>query len=235
MAKRVGKGLQEYGVKENDKVVLYSGNNLYFPVLLWGVIASGGIFSAVSQTASAGELEGQLKDLGASVLLTGIEGVETAKKAAESAGIPESRIMIFCDPEDSDAVRQRTSLQLWTSFWAPEGEVKNWSWKKSNDPAYLTDKTVIINYSSGTTGTPKGVEITHANIVANSSQLVFIRTLSDPNNPTSVARRERLERSGERWLAPLPMYHAYVRTIWCPNRFRILLIRSLCRGKYITV
>lgn len=67
-----------------------------------------------------------------------------------------------------------------------------------------------------TTGLPKGVEITHANVVANSTQLVYYRTMS-ADIPEAYARKERLARSGERWLAPLPMYHAYGQIYYCVN------------------
>jgi acyl-CoA synthetase (AMP-forming)/AMP-acid ligase II len=74
-----------------------------------------------------------------------------------------------------------------------------------------------------TTGLPKGVEISHYNLVSNSFQLLFKRAIVG-KTPAAQARKERLDLSGERWLAPLPMYHAYVsptsepfptdRTVW---------------------
>jgi acyl-CoA synthetase (AMP-forming)/AMP-acid ligase II len=60
-----------------------------------------------------------------------------------------------------------------------------------------------------TTGTPKGVELSHYNVIANSVQIVHKRTLV-ANTPQGRARRHRLNLSGERWIAPLPMYHAFV-------------------------
>ena len=60
-----------------------------------------------------------------------------------------------------------------------------------------------------TTGVPKGVELSHYNLVANSTQLVHKRNIVG-SSATARARKARLERAGERWLAPLPMYHAYV-------------------------
>jgi acyl-CoA synthetase (AMP-forming)/AMP-acid ligase II len=63
-----------------------------------------------------------------------------------------------------------------------------------------------------TTGLPKGVEISHYNLVANSFQLLFKRAIVG-KTPSARARKERLDLSGERWLAPLPMYHAYVSSI----------------------
>lgn len=61
-----------------------------------------------------------------------------------------------------------------------------------------------------TTGLPKGVEVSHYNVVANSVQILHKRLLI-PRDGKGRDRRARLDSSGERWLAPLPMYHAYVR------------------------
>lgn len=56
---------------------------------------------------------------------------------------------------------------------------------------------------------PKGVEISHYNIVSNSTQVAFKRNLV-ANTEAGRARKQRIDLSGERWLAPLPMFHAYV-------------------------
>lgn len=63
-----------------------------------------------------------------------------------------------------------------------------------------------------TTGLPKGVELTHYNIISNAEQIISKRLLVG-NNPSGRARRERLDTSSERWLAAVPMYHAFVGTI----------------------
>lgn len=52
MAKRFGCGLQSFGLKRQDKVLLYSGNDLFFPVVVWGVTAAGGVFTGASPSAS---------------------------------------------------------------------------------------------------------------------------------------------------------------------------------------
>lgn len=51
--KQVGLGLQTLGLKSDDKVLLYSNNRLFFPVLLWGTTTAGCVFTAASPSASA--------------------------------------------------------------------------------------------------------------------------------------------------------------------------------------
>lgn len=50
--KQVAKGLETLGLQPDDKVLLYSHNRLFFPVLLWGVLAAHCVFTAASPTAS---------------------------------------------------------------------------------------------------------------------------------------------------------------------------------------
>lgn len=52
--KQFAKGLQTIGLQPGDKVLFYSSNHLYFPVLLWGVLAARCVFTAASPTASEG-------------------------------------------------------------------------------------------------------------------------------------------------------------------------------------
>jgi 4-coumarate--CoA ligase len=50
--KQFARGLQKLGQRTGDRVLLYSGNRLFFPVVLWSVLAAGCIFTAASPTAS---------------------------------------------------------------------------------------------------------------------------------------------------------------------------------------
>ena len=52
-SKQFARGLQLLGLQPDDRVLLYTNNRLFFPVAIWGTIASGCIFTAASPTASA--------------------------------------------------------------------------------------------------------------------------------------------------------------------------------------
>lgn len=52
LVKRVAKGLQTLGLRPDDKVLLYAGNRVYFPVLLWGTLAAGCVFTGCAPSAS---------------------------------------------------------------------------------------------------------------------------------------------------------------------------------------
>lgn len=165
-AKRVAKGLRDLGLQDDDKVLLYSGNNLFFPVLLWGVIGAGCVFTATSPSASLEggyvkvrptveghtltltELTSQLRDSDSRLLLASIDGIDTALKAAAAVGIPQERVYVFCDPRDASTIRNSTRSEPWTSLWASEHE-NEFEWPTSTDPDYLAKKTIILNYSSG--------------------------------------------------------------------------------------
>ena len=50
--KQFARGLEVLGLQPNDKILLYSHNRLFFPVLLWGVLAARCVFTAASPSAS---------------------------------------------------------------------------------------------------------------------------------------------------------------------------------------
>ncbi|KAG2412350.1 hypothetical protein HFD88_009907 [Aspergillus terreus] len=216
--KQVAHGLQtKLRLQPDDKVLLYSGNNLYFPVLLWGVTAARCVFTAANPSASENELEHQLRDSNARVLLTHPAGAAVAARVAERCGLPADRVYLFVDPRDREMY---VAARAWTDFWSRPEEVAEWMWRPITSVAEAQDTTAILNYSSGTTGPPKGVEISHYNAVANSVQLVHKRGLV-ADTPAGRARKARLDASGERWLCALPMYHAYGQTYFCLNAPRI--------------
>jgi acyl-CoA synthetase (AMP-forming)/AMP-acid ligase II len=91
-------------------------------------------------------------------------------------------------------------IQDWKSFLLSPTQAESWSWKKLN--AEESRNTIAaLNYSSGTTGLPKGVMISHQNIIANVEQSIYMRDLEQPYQADS--------RPEECWLGFLPLYHAY--------------------------
>jgi long-subunit acyl-CoA synthetase (AMP-forming) len=156
-------------------------------------------------------LEYQLRDSGASLILAGPEAAQKALDAARKVGLPESKVFGFCDVDVDEAQRpQPCGLKPWTSFWASTNQVQSWNWKKIVTKKEAEETTAVINYSSGTTGFPKGVEVSHYNLIANAEQASHKRNMV-AGTAKGRARKERLDISGERWLAAIPMYHAYVR------------------------
>ncbi|OAL36287.1 hypothetical protein AYO20_04445 [Fonsecaea nubica] len=215
-SKRLALGLQQLGLQSDERILLYSNNRLFFPIVIWGTIAAGCTFTAASPSASASELAYQVRDSGASLLLTGPDGIDVALKAASEVGLSRNRILVFHDPDEDLSSYHLHGLESWTNIWTTEDAVRQWSWKRLATVEELDGKTAIVNYSSGTTGLPKGVQISHYNLVANSVQLLFKRSMVG-NTAKARARKERLDVSGERWLAPLPMYHAYGQTYYGIN------------------
>ncbi|KAL4740505.1 hypothetical protein BDV11DRAFT_214352 [Aspergillus similis] len=215
LVKQIAKGLEVLGLQPSDKVLLYSHNALFFPVLLWGVLAGRCVFTAVAGGASVNEVEYQLRDSDAKLILAGPAQVPIALDAASRVGLPRDRVYLFCDPDD---ISNDSSLpaQLWTRIWRPADEVRSWSWKRIQTLKEAQETTAIINYSSGITALPKGVELSHYNIVANSAQLLAKRAIVS-NDHKGKSRKERLDMAGDRWLAPLPMYHAYGQAYYCLN------------------
>lgn len=213
LSKRIGLGLQQAGLKPGDRVLLFSGNSVYFPSAFLGILMAGGIFSGANPSFVARELAYQLRDSGATFLIASGESLDVALQAAEEAGLPKDRVYIFDDKEDprgnkpAPGVKGRQKgVNHWTELiQADIAEAARWDWV---EPLDSKTTTCCLNYSSGTTGVPKGVEISHHSYVANCSQVVYLSQL-DPNFEKKKAR--------SRGLGFLPLYHAYGQTYFIAN------------------
>ncbi|KAJ6145775.1 hypothetical protein N7470_009670 [Penicillium chermesinum] len=203
-SQRFAAGLRNAGLQPGDRVLLFSGNNLFFPVALLGVAIAGGIFTAANPSYVARELAFQLEDSGATFLLCAPGSLDTGIEAAQLVGLPEERLFVFDTALYDGAGAPQQGCPYWGDLVASAEEGRGFAWEDLRTPL-LADKTIVLNYSSGTTGRPKGVEITHKNYVANMLQYSFLGTL----NPDYESRRARA-----RWLCFLPMYHAMAQNIF---------------------
>jgi 4-coumarate--CoA ligase len=201
--KRFALGLDRLGVKERQAVMVFTPNHLYVPMAYLAAAGSKRFFTGANPVYTAHEVSHQMKAIEAAVVLIHPSLLDTGLAAAKEAGVPADRLFIFSDTEQPTT----KGLKDWRSIVTSEAEAERWQW----DPLLgdVSTKTVAaINFSSGTTGLPKGVCITHHNLVANSTQTIFNKhegTQYSEKNPAP-----------EKWLAFLPLYHAYSQ-LWTIN------------------
>ncbi|MFE5730087.1 4-coumarate--CoA ligase family protein [Streptomyces sp. NPDC056528] len=177
--RRVAAGLAEAGVRKGDVLALHSPNTVLFPVAFYAATRAGAAVTTVHPLATPEEFAKQLRDSSARWIVTVSPLLPVARAAAELAGGIEE--ILLCDrPPTGDATR---SLQ---SFLGSTGPVPDVEIDPDEDVAALP-------YSSGTTGVPKGVMLTHTSIATNLAQL-------EPFIPTGP---------GDRILAVLPFFHIY--------------------------
>ncbi|MEU9865265.1 4-coumarate--CoA ligase family protein [Streptomyces sp. NPDC047971] len=177
--RRVAAGLAEAGVRKGDVLALHSPNTVLFPVAFYAATRAGASVTTVHPLATAEEFAKQLRDSSARWIVTVSPLLEPARRAAELAGGIEE--IFVCDqaPEGS-GIR---SLQSMLATTAPEPALE----------FAPDDDIAALPYSSGTTGVPKGVMLTHTSIATNLSQL-------EPFIPMGP---------GDRILAVLPFFHIY--------------------------
>ncbi|KAF7543220.1 hypothetical protein G7046_g10043 [Stylonectria norvegica] len=200
LAKRIAVGLIENGLKPGDRVLLFSGNSIFFPAVVLGVWMAGGIFTGANPGYVARELAFQLKNSEARMVIAADVCFEVALDAANQAGLKQESIFLFdstMPDSQSVEIEPRSGSRHWTELIASRSQGEGFRW---TEPVDSKTQTCTLNYSSGTTGIPKGVEISHYNLVASG---VGVNTFHK-RNPDYEARTMRAAT-----LCVLPMYHAF--------------------------
>jgi len=122
--------------------------------------------------------------------------LETALEAASKAGIPKNRVFQFSDGENPTT----HGVPDWRAMIGSSSQGEAYRWPELS-PEESKTTVATINYSSGTTGLPKGVCVSHHNLIANVDQTIYMRYA---HKPYPFSRRPQ-----ERWIGFLPLYHAY--------------------------
>ncbi|KAF2993758.1 hypothetical protein E8E13_001541 [Curvularia kusanoi] len=215
-AQRLASGLRRAGLKPGDRVLLFSGNTLFYPSFVIGVIMAEGIFTGANPLYVARELTHQWKDSGAKFLVCAEASLDTAITAAKELGKNADSIFIFDDGiptfEKRNEPKSTTlgTIRPWTYLLDSEEQGHKYAWPELHTSEEL-DRVVALNYSSGTTGVAKGVMISHRNYVANCSQQIHMQQQAPDFE-------EKLR--NKRMLCFLPMYHAMAQTIFCVNTMK---------------
>ncbi|KAF8133972.1 amp dependent CoA ligase [Boletus edulis] len=187
-----------FGIKENDVVVLFSPNHVDYPPAIWATHRLGGIVSGANPGYTADEVLHQIQTTGATLVITHPVSLRTAVAAARQAGIPDARVVVFDEVPGSAHVSVealvREGLRMDRCFL--ERKLK---------PGEAKSKIAFLNFSSGTTGKPKAVAISHYAPIVNVIQMA----LHNKINRDDCAWEDRRYRPGDVATGILPLYHIY--------------------------
>lgn len=189
----VAQALQSRGYKKGDVFAIYAHNSPDYVIAFQAILLMGGIVTTINPLYTLKELEHQLQHSNAVCLLSGIESARTIETMIETTSVAE--IFIFGDA--TGCVNFKELLDQGNPQLFKEVEI---------DPAH---DVAVLPYSSGTTGLPKGVMLSHRNLVAHNQIIEGLEQASQAQ-------------PHDRVIAVLPLFHIYGMTI--------VMNQGLCNG-----
>ncbi|MFN2492735.1 MAG: 4-coumarate--CoA ligase family protein [Pyrinomonadaceae bacterium] len=181
---RVAASLAQRGFKKGDVFGIVSPNVPEYAVAFHAVASLGGIVTTVNPLYTEHEVAQQLKDAGARFLVTVPDCLDRARQSAQEANIEE--LFVFDAGEKRSEVNKLEGATSFASLLESDGQFPSVSINPRAD-------LVALPYSSGTTGLPKGVMLTHYNLVANLRQMDGLQYFSENDTLIGV----------------LPLFHIY--------------------------
>jgi long-chain acyl-CoA synthetase len=175
----VATSLRARGISPGDKVALLVPNVPEFTIAYFGILYAGAIVVPINVLAAAPEVTYFLEDSGARVLIVHPLFEEAGRKGALAI---DASVLLAIPGEE-------------------EGTIGGMALADPIDEPHKTSPqdTAVILYTSGTTGKPKGAELTHSNLVLNCS--VVLPKLLPPLD------------GGHRAIATLPLFHSFGQTV----------------------
>ncbi len=145
---RVAGWLRQRGVRPGDRVGVMLPNVAAFPVLYYGVLRAGAAVVPMNPMLKEREVKHYLGDSGARLVFAWQTAAKDAAGGAAAVG--------------AEAIPVGDTTLVEAAAWPSSPEVAD----------RADDDTAVVLYTSGTTGTPKGAELTHANMRTNASVTV---------------------------------------------------------------
>ncbi len=200
-------GLQAWGLQKGARVGLFLPNSFEYLVSYYAVLKAGGIVVNFNPLYAPRELEFQVRDSGISTMITfdlaalfdkvkpllGQAQLETVIvcRFADSLPFPKSLLFPLLKKKDIAAVPAAPGIVRLTDICRPGIKPAPVAIDPDSDIA-------VLQYTGGTTGTPKGAMLTHANVSANVHQ--------------SVLWFGNVSKGEERMLAVIPFFHVFAMT-----------------------
>ncbi|KAJ5515015.1 hypothetical protein N7463_004567 [Penicillium fimorum] len=179
----------------NDVVTSVCSNHLLSPSIFFAVIASEAVYSAASTALTVRELARQIQSSKSNLIIATEDTASTAIEAASICNVPLERVLILHSMSFDRALTP--SVDSSQNYLL---ETREFPWARISEEGILKNRVVALLYSSGTTGVPKGVRISHKNFVA---EAIITQTAIE----TYLSRQHVFSEFQYRTIAHLPSAH----------------------------
>jgi len=199
-------------LKPGDRIAVQMPNVTQYPVVVFGAMRAGMIVVNTNPLYTTREMEHQFNDSGAKALVVLANMADNAEKVLPHTGIEH---VIVTEIADMHSPLKRTLMnavvkhvkKMVPSFNLPQAHklpavLKEGAREKFTLVETRLDDLAVLQYTGGTTGVAKGAMLTHANLVANLTQ---VRPMME----------DQVDEGKEVVIAPLPLYHIYSFTLNC--------------------
>jgi long-chain acyl-CoA synthetase len=192
-ANQVANGLRSLGISPGDKVALSCPNIPYFPIVYYGILKAGAVVVPLNVLLKPREIAYHLDDSDA-VAYFCFEGTEQLPMGQmgfggfQDAARCEHFFLITANPASPSPIEGTKTLGMLMANQPPTGTAE----------PRMADDTAVILYTSGTTGRPKGAELSHSNMLLNAR-------LAD--NLFEIMLGEDVH------LVTLPLFHSFGQTV----------------------
>ncbi|KAJ2804702.1 hypothetical protein H4R20_002399 [Coemansia guatemalensis] len=183
------------GIRAGDVVATFANNSIYYPFVAYGIVAAGAICTPANASYTPQELAHQLSNSRCKVVIVGDGLRSTVEQALLLADHKVGHILML---DESRVGCEDSIFQLIESIG--DAKVQEDNPFNSGQPEDFAVAPAYLCYSSGTTGKPKGVVLTHRNMIANAMQINQLKKLDV----------ETMNSQGyETYLGLAPFCHAY--------------------------
>jgi len=158
---RIAGGFSALGVQAGERIAIYLDKCLETVVAVFAASAAGGVFVPINPQLKAGQIDHMLADSGASVLVTSRHRVATLGDVM--AQHPSLHTVVVIDePTTNDALPNQSGITHWSALASEPVAAR---------PARVETDVAALLYTSGSTGLPKGVALSHRNLVAGAASV----------------------------------------------------------------
>ncbi|KAI0425049.1 acetyl-CoA synthetase-like protein [Xylaria sp. FL1042] len=176
---------REYGLNAGDTVSLFSRNSIWYPVMLFAAMRAGGVVSGASPAYNVEEMTYALRTANARFIATHPTSIDIALESGKNAGIPKQHIFLLEGRLDG-----YTTIKDLIERGRRHGDHNQAPYARLPQGKRNGDMCALLSFSSGTTGLPKAVMISHQNVIAQCLQM----------EPITPADHKKV-------LGVLPMFH----------------------------
>jgi long-chain acyl-CoA synthetase len=221
LANRAAAGFQKLGVKPGVHVGLYLPNTPHYVIAFFGVLKAGGAVVNYSPLDALATLQLKVNDSETDILVT-LDLAALYPQAEKLLGSTRLKTLVVGEFAEMTPAPAPVKAQMTAAGMLSEvkRDDRHLAFRDliDNDGRYqihplgdLADALAVIQYTGGTTGSPKGAMLTHANLTAACSLYTEVATRSE----------DGLRVGEERVLCVLPLFHIYSLTVVMLLGFRL--------------